>query len=116
MTTVHSDSDLRVECGQHGAECRLSFAGRITIGSAPKIRTLLLERVQSPDCLSLAVDLQQVAYVDTSGLAILLETLKAARMQRKAVHLSGLQERPRYLFEAMRLLPLFDGVNREGPQ
>jgi anti-sigma B factor antagonist len=115
MKTVHSDSDLRVECGQYGAECRISLSGRVTIDSAPEIRALLLDRVQSPACQSLAVDFQEVDYIDTSGLAILIETLKAARMQRKSFRLSGLQQRPRYLLEATRLLHFFDDVNREGP-
>ncbi len=114
--TVHSDSDLRVDCRQQGAECRVSLSGRLTIDSAPEIRTMLLERVQAPGCQSLAVDFQEVAYVDTSGLAILVEILKAARMQGKTFRLSGLRERPRYLLEVTRLLHFFDDVNREGPQ
>jgi len=53
--------------------------------------------------------------VDTSGLAVLVETLKAARTVGKAFHLSGLRERPRYLLEATRLLHLFQEVP-ENPQ
>ena len=52
--------------------------------------TLLLTRLQSPDCCSLTVDFYDVAYIDTSGLAILVQALKAARSYGKAFHLSGL--------------------------
>ncbi len=48
-------------------------------------------------CQNLTVDFREVPYVDTSGLAVLVEILKAARTQGKTFHLSGLSERPRYL-------------------
>jgi anti-anti-sigma factor len=58
------------------------------------------------------VDFFEVVYVDTSGLALLVEILKAARTQGKTFQVSGLRERPRYLLEATRLLHLFNEVPR----
>ena|SRR5271154_4113386 len=113
--TLSLDADLRVGCGNRGTECQVSLSGRITIDSSPDLRALLLQRLESPSCQSLTVDFCEVAYVDTSGLAILVEILKAARARGKKFQLSGLRERPRYLLEATRLLPLFDGVNPPTP-
>ena len=96
-----------------GAESRVSLSGRITIDSSPGLRALLLERLESPGCRTLTVDFCEVTYVDTSGLAILVEVLRAARTQGKAFRLSGLRERPRYLLETTRLLHLFDEMNPE---
>ena len=62
-----------------GAECAVSLSGRITIDCSPDLRELLLERVNSPDIRSVTVDFYEVAYVDTSGLAMLIEIIKAAR-------------------------------------
>lgn len=87
-----------------------AVSGRITIDSAPDLRTLLLQHLAIPACKSLTLDLSDVVYVDTSALAVLLEALKAAYGLNKTFHLSGLRERPRYLFEATRLLHLFDRV------
>lgn len=109
------NGDIRAVWESRGAECAVSLSGRITIDSSPDLRELLLERVNSPDSRSLTVDFYEVAYVDTSGLALLIEILKAARRQGKTVRLSGLRERPRYLFEATRLLHLFHEVNRDTP-
>ena len=111
MTTVSLD-DIRAVCEQHGSECQVSLSGRITIDSSPDLRELLLGQLESSSCQILTVDFHEVAYVDTSGLALLVEILKAARTQGKAFHLSGLQERPRYLLEATRLLHLFDEVTQ----
>ena len=93
----------------------MSLSGRITIESSPDLRELLLERVNSPDSRSLTVDFYEVAYVDTSGLAMLIEVLKAARHQGKTFSLSRLRERPRFLLEATQLLRFFHEVNGDTP-
>ena len=92
-------------------QCHVSLSGRITIDSSPDLRSRLLHHLQSPRCQSLTVDLYNVDYIDTSGLAILVEILKAARDQGKTFYLSRLRERPRYLFETSRLLHLFEEAN-----
>jgi anti-anti-sigma regulatory factor len=51
-----------------------------------------------------------------SGLAVLLEVLRAAFGLKKAFRLSGLRERPRYVLEATRLLRLFQEVARDVTQ
>jgi anti-sigma B factor antagonist len=113
---VSLDGDIRAVCEDRGTECQVRLSGRITIDSSPGLRLLLLQRLEAPGCQILTVDFREVAYVDTSGLAILVEVLKAARAQAKMFHLSGLQERPRFLLEATRLLHLFQEVNGEMPQ
>lgn len=109
------DLGIKVVSEQQSAQCEVSLSGRLTTDSSPSLRTLLLLHVQSPACNRLTVDFCDVAYIDTSGLAILVEVLKATRSQGKAFQLSGLRERPRYLLEATRLLKLFDAVNDDEP-
>jgi len=109
------DKDFGVVCEDQGAWCRVSLSGRITIDSSPDLRTLLLQRLQSSSCQSLTVDFYEVEYVDSSGLAILVEVLKASRVHGKAFHLSRLRERQRYLLETTRLLHLFDELEEELP-
>ena len=106
--TVPLDDDIRVVCEDLGTECQVRLSGRITIDTSPGLRVLLLQRLEPPSCQALTVDFSEVDYIDTSGLAMLVETLKAARTQGKTFHLSGLRERPRYLLETTRLLHLFD--------
>jgi len=101
-------TDSGVQCSQQGGQCRVSLSGRITIDSAQDLRVFLLERLEDPNCQSLSVDFFEVTYIDTSGLAIMVETLRAARARKKKFQLSQLRERPRYLLEATRLLHLFD--------
>ena len=114
-TKASLDGDIRAVWVSRGAECAVTLSGRITIDSSPDLREFLLERVNSPDSRSLTVDFYEVAYVDTSGLAMLIEVLKAARYRGKTFSLSRLRERPRYLLEATRVLHLFHEVNRDTP-
>jgi anti-anti-sigma factor len=90
----------------------VSVSGRITIDSSPELRILLLKQLKTADCQTLTLDLYDVVYVDISGVAILLEVLKAAYAARRAFHLSGLRDRPRFLLEATRLLHLFQEAPR----
>ena len=46
--------------------------------------------------------------MDTSGLAVLVEALKAARSRGKTLRLTGLHDRPRYVLEAIGVLKLFE--------
>jgi anti-sigma B factor antagonist len=110
------NTDVGMVCDQHGPACQVSLSGRITIDSSPRLLALLLQRLRSPSCQSLSVDFYEVVYIDTSGVAMLLEILKAARAQGKTFLLTRLRERPRYLLEATRMLHLFEDSNQEGPQ
>ena len=119
---ISLNADTRAVCEHRGTECQVRLSGRITIDSAPELRLLLLRRLEEPSCQILTVDFRDVPYVDTSGLAMLVEILKAARTRGKTFQLSALQERPRFLLEATGLLHLFSEVtemppsNHSGPE
>ena len=106
-------AEMQIAFEQHATQCLVKLGGRITIDSSPRLREFLLLRLESESCQSLTVDLYEVEYIDTSGLAILVEALRAARLQGKALSLSRLRERPRYLLETTRLLHLFQGAGPE---
>jgi anti-sigma B factor antagonist len=82
--------------------------GRINIESSPALRDHLwaVLRQQSPPAIT--IDLAEVAYMDTSGLATLIEALKIARIGGIAMHLRGLQGRLLHLFQATGIGSLFD--------
>lgn len=97
-----------------GAHSIALLTGRITIDSSPGLRAELLQVLENESCQRLTVDFGQVSYVDTSGVAILMEVLQGARAGGKVFQLRNLQQRPRYLFQAIGLLHFFDKENPEG--
>jgi anti-sigma B factor antagonist len=96
---------LRVK--NNDTEVVLEVAGAIRIYSSAQFRTALLELLRNPDNKHVVVDLSQVDYVDSSGLAVFVEGLKESRKKQATLVLRGVQESLRYLLEVTRLLPLF---------
>ena len=88
--------------------------GRLTIDSSPELRERLLALLRREPLANLTVDLSDVPYVDLSGIATLLEALKIARACNINLQLTGLHDRPRYLFEVTGLLSLFEASGPNG--
>jgi anti-sigma B factor antagonist len=84
--------------------------GRLDIESSPHLRYQLLAilRGQSPPA-AIAIDLEAVDHMDTSGMATLVEALKIARISGIAMHLQGLQGRLLHLLQSTGIGSLFDG-------
>jgi anti-sigma B factor antagonist len=91
----------------------VSLGGRLTIDSSPELRNQLLSVLNGETLENLVIDLSDVPYVDLSGVATLLETLRIARGRNTGLQLKGLHDRPRYLLEVTGLLSLFEtrGIN-----
>jgi len=89
------------------------LGGRLTIDSSPELRSQLLAVLYGETLENLVIDLSDVPYVDLSGVATLLETLRVARARKTGLQLKGLHDRPLYLLEVTGLLSLFDtcGIN-----
>lgn len=81
--------------------------GKITIDNANEMRQILVNAISSQQG-RVIVDISGVAYMDTSGLATLLEALRNAGKQGKKLVLRGIQEQPRWLFEVTELDHVFE--------
>jgi anti-sigma B factor antagonist len=90
------------------ATALVSLAGRLTIDSSPELRNQLLAVLYGETLKTLVIDLSDVPYVDLSGVATLLETLRIARSRKTGLQLRGLHDRPSYLLEVTGLLSLFE--------
>ena len=78
------------------------------------MRQLILEAIRSQSG-RVVVDMSDITYMDTSGLATFLEALRQAHQQGKAIALQGVQDQPRYLFEVTELDYLFEMDGRTTP-
>jgi anti-sigma B factor antagonist len=101
-------NNFHIASEQHGEQSLAKLDGSITIDSSPDLRRALLRLLKAPDSQRLTLDFSNTDYIDTSGLAVLIEALRSARQLGKSLQLSGLRERPRYLLESTGLLRLFD--------
>jgi anti-sigma B factor antagonist len=86
---------------------RISVKDRITIDNAGEIRRVFANTISSQQG-RVVVDLSSFVYMDTSGLATLVEALRNAGQQGKKLVLRGIQDQPRYLFEVTELDHVFE--------
>ena len=100
--------DITVEHGDERAFVRLN--GHLGIDSSPDLRDRLLAILQGQPPKIIVVDLTEVAYVDASGVATLLEALKIARSRQSTLCLKGLQGRMARLMEVTGLLAVFESA------
>lgn len=84
----------------------LSPEGDVDLGASPSLRTRLHEALnQQPD--RLIIDLGGVEYMDSSGVATLVESLQIARRSDTTLVLANLRDRVRAVFEIARLDTVF---------
>src|SRR5215470_2797832 len=98
--------EITVHHGDEGSIARLR--GRLNIDSSPALRDRLLSMLgaQSPE--GVIVDLTDVSYIDSSGIATLIEGLKIARLRQTTLCVQGLQGRLLHLFQVTGMSTLFE--------
>lgn len=87
----------------------LAIEGEIDLACSPELRTLLhaFAKKRSP---ALVLDFQQVSYVDSSGLATLIEYVRLAQEYGGKFGLTSVSDRVKTIFDLVRLtefLPIF---------
>lgn len=106
---IPSSSDLRISVDQVGKDAVVRLSGRIDVDSSPdlrdRLRTLLSEETLPR---TITVDLAGVSYIETSGVATLIEALRIARHHRVSFSLQGLGGASLRLFQVTGVLALFD--------
>jgi anti-sigma B factor antagonist len=84
----------------------VDVVGQIDLGSSPALRKTLMESLKSTK--SVAINLSAVKYIDSSGIASLLEVLKEARNSEKRLVLFGLTGAVLQVLQLTRLTGVFE--------
>jgi anti-sigma B factor antagonist len=103
---VTGDLEITADHGEEGITMRLR--GHVNIDSSPTLRDRLLATLREQPAKSVMVDLTGVPYIDSSGIATLIEGLKIARNGRTTLCLRGLQGPLLHLFQVTGVLTLFE--------
>ena len=91
---------------------KVAIHGRVTIATSGEMRRTLSDALRAKP-VNLSVDLSDVSYIDTSGLATLVEALRIARKQGTRLILDGIHDQPLYLLEITHFNRLFDMAGQE---
>ena len=84
----------------------IKLSGEIDLQHSPKLRQLLQSKVCSKAPV-LLLDFTDVKYIDSSGLATLVEYYKSARSYSGRMAVAGLSNRVRSIFDLVRLGEVF---------
>jgi anti-sigma B factor antagonist len=91
----------------------VAIRGDIDLESSPKLRQFLKPK-SSEKCPYLVFDFTEVNYIDSSGLATLIEYFQTAQSFKGKLALCNLSPRVRNVFEIVRLqevFPLYPDLN-----
>jgi len=86
----------------------IEVSGDIDLYSSPKLRDTVLDLLGKRDQKSVIVNLSNVDYIDSSGVASLVEGLQEAKKRSARFMLVGLKEGPRRVLELTLLLNVFE--------
>ncbi|OGW34261.1 MAG: hypothetical protein A2010_00060 [Nitrospirae bacterium GWD2_57_9] len=87
----------------------LKLKGDVDMSSSPEVRSALGEAFrQGKGARALFVDLSQVRYMDSSGIATLVEAMQTCMKQGARLRLIDLSPAVRDVFEMARLSSVFD--------
>jgi anti-sigma B factor antagonist len=91
----------------------LDVSGNIDMSNSPEIRKALLHEIREQGVTRVLLNLSAVNYIDSSGVASLVEGLKVSRDLGLRLVLFGLNDSPREVFKISRLLKLFEVYDDE---
>ena len=101
---------MKIDIEQYESDVVLTPHGEVDLSSSPELRESLLSVLRDKPA-KLIVNLDKTPYMDSSGVATLVEAMqKAMRSQTKLV-LCGMEEKVRSIFEIARLDAVFTIVD-----
>ena len=86
----------------------LDLSGDIDLAHSPAMRKALLGEIKEKRTPRVFLNLKNVRYIDSSGIASLVEGLKASRDQGSRLILYGLNKTVREVMQLSRLQKIFE--------
>jgi anti-sigma B factor antagonist len=91
----------------------IDVSGDIDLASSPQLRAATLKELKDAKPSRLVLNLTAVRYIDSSGIASLIEGLKAARDAKIRFVLFGLNTTVREVMQLSKLVKVFEIVETE---
>jgi anti-sigma B factor antagonist len=102
--------ELTVSTSEIGGTQALKLAGELNFDTAPKLRRQLTRKVKKQE-RDIVVDLSDLSFMDTCGLATLIETRQRAGEYGGRVIMVGVSEMIREVMQITRVEELFTLVD-----
>jgi|ERR1700677_88417 anti-sigma B factor antagonist len=99
---------MQITTRKLGTATIVDVVGDITLYSSPEFRNAVIEILKDGESPRVVVNLRGVRYIDSAGVASLVEGLKVSRELNKALALYGLSVVAREVLELTRLINVFE--------
>lgn len=93
-----------INTDQNGVQV-VTISGEVDLSTSPQVRDALLGCILGGS--SVVVDLSQVAYIDSSGVASLVEAFQNAKSRSQGFVLANISETPMRVLQLARLDQVF---------
>ena len=100
--------DIDINIVRNGPCSIVEVQGDIDLKTSPELRFAILDLFEKRGQERVILDLRGVNYIDSSGIASLVEGLQEAKKKKARFILSGLNESPRRVLELTRLTGVFE--------
>jgi anti-sigma B factor antagonist len=104
---------MELSTRQVDAATVVDVVGDITLYNSPNIRKTLLDLLRNKHSRRVIVNLEKVRYIDSAGVASLVEGLKVSRDVNAGFALYGLTKTTREVLELTRLIKVFEVYDTE---
>jgi len=104
---------LEISSRQFDKATVFDVTGDIDLANSPAVRKALLREVKDRRTPRVVMNLSKVRYIDSSGVASLVEGLKASRDVGSRFILIGLSTSAREVLQLSRLLKIFEIYDNE---
>lgn len=104
---------LEISSRQFDKATVFDVTGDIDLANSPAVRKALLREVKDKRTPRVVMNLSKVRYIDSSGVASLVEGLKASRDVGSRFILIGLSTSAREVLQLSRLLKIFEIYDNE---
>ena len=100
--------DIDINIVRNGACSVVHVEGDIDLKSSPELRAAIMDLFEKRGQERVILDLAGVSYIDSSGVASLVEGLQEAKKRGARFILSSLNDAPRHVLELTRLTKVFE--------
>jgi anti-sigma B factor antagonist len=104
---------MQITTRQFESATIVDVVGDITLYNTPEVRKMLLNLLKEKRVKRVIVNLEKVKYIDSAGVASLVEGLKVSREMKSGFALFGLSRMTREVLELTRLLKVFEVYETE---
>jgi anti-sigma B factor antagonist len=107
LASANEPGFVNISNRQSGTATIVDVTGDITLYNSPELRAALVALLKKKEYPRVIVNLTAVKYIDSAGVASLVEGLKLSRELKLGFALYGLQRSPRQVLELTHLVKVF---------